>query len=73
MVWLSVRIQLMNQNVYPAQSEDVLCGSAYPGSWLGPLILTVLHRSETTCWAGKALVRLGDDWGHPPSLGSGAV
>src|SRR4051794_12297290 len=24
MVWLSVRIQLMNQNVYPAQSEDVL-------------------------------------------------
>jgi hypothetical protein len=24
MVWLSVRIQLMNQNVYPAHSEDVL-------------------------------------------------
>jgi len=23
MVWLSVRIQLMNQNVYPAHSEDV--------------------------------------------------
>ncbi len=24
MVWLLVRIQLMNQNVYPAVSEDVL-------------------------------------------------
>ena len=24
MVWLFVRIHLMNQNVYPAQSEDVL-------------------------------------------------
>jgi len=24
MVWLSVRVHLMNQNVYPAQSEDVL-------------------------------------------------
>jgi len=24
MVWLSVRVQLMNQNAYPAQSEDVL-------------------------------------------------
>jgi len=24
MVWLSVRIHLMNQNVYPAHSEDVL-------------------------------------------------
>jgi hypothetical protein len=24
MVWLSVRVQLMNQNVYPAHSEDVL-------------------------------------------------
>ena len=24
MVWLSVRIQLMNQNVYPAHREDVL-------------------------------------------------
>jgi len=24
MVWLSVRVQFMNQNVYPAHSEDVL-------------------------------------------------
>ena len=24
MVWLSVRVHLMNQNVYPAHSEDVL-------------------------------------------------
>jgi len=24
MVWLSVRFHLMNQNVYPAHSEDVL-------------------------------------------------
>jgi len=24
MVWLFVRVQLMNQNVYPAHSEDVL-------------------------------------------------
>ncbi len=24
MVWLSVRIHMMNQNAYPAQSEDVL-------------------------------------------------
>ena len=24
MVWLSVRVHLMNQNVYPAHSEDVI-------------------------------------------------
>ena len=24
MVWLSIRVHMMNQNAYPAQSEDVL-------------------------------------------------
>ena len=32
MVWLSVRIHMMNQNAYPAHSEDVLAALPTPAT-----------------------------------------